>query len=217
MVAPDSAIEVGAVVVNVPPHTADDPLATVSPVGNVSVNATPFNALAPLGLVIVKVSEVVAFSAIADGLNALAITGGSVVTVTLAFAVLPVPPPVDVTVTLLFFVPSLEPVTLTVSVHESPGVAMLPPDSVTEPVPDVAVAVPPQPFVNPLGVAIVKPAGNVSVKAMPVIPVGLAGGLMIVNVKGVAVFGGVVGVDLHLPALPALKSALTSESESARR
>lgn len=41
MLAPDSSIPVGAVVVNVPPHTVVVLLETVNPVGNVSVNATP--------------------------------------------------------------------------------------------------------------------------------------------------------------------------------
>src|SRR3954463_3113794 len=146
----------------------------------------------------------------------LVMTGGAVPIVTLAFAVLPVPS-VDETVTVLFFVPPLLPTTLTASVHELPGVAMLPPVSITVFEPAVAVGVPPHVFVNPFGDATVKPAGNVSVKAMLVAPLALPGGLMIVNVKGVAVFAAAVGVDLHLPALPALNSALASESENARR
>src|SRR5579859_1884392 len=64
MVAPVSAIPVGDVVVSVPPQTVEEELATVSPVGSVSVNATPFRAsVLAAGLVIVKVREVVAFSA----------------------------------------------------------------------------------------------------------------------------------------------------------
>src|SRR5689334_17577396 len=62
IVAPESAIPVGAVVVRVPPQTAEVPLATVNPVGSVSVNATPVRATAfAAGLVIVNVREVVAF------------------------------------------------------------------------------------------------------------------------------------------------------------
>ena len=69
---------VGAVVVTVPPQSVADALPTVSPVGSVSVKATPVNdkALAA-GLVMVKVKEVVAFSAMAAGLNALAMEGGA--------------------------------------------------------------------------------------------------------------------------------------------
>ena len=50
--------------VRVPPQTVAEALATVSPVGNVSVNATPVSGTAfAAGLVMVKVNEVVAFSA----------------------------------------------------------------------------------------------------------------------------------------------------------
>jgi len=64
-VAPVKAIPVGAVVVSVPPQTEDVPFATVSPVGRVSVKATPVSGSTfAAGFVIVKVSEVVAFSEI---------------------------------------------------------------------------------------------------------------------------------------------------------
>jgi len=192
---------------------------TSKPPGNVSVKPMPVSMVVLFGLLMLKCSPawLPAPAWIVCDRKFLAMTGGSGVIVTLAFAVLPVPPWVEVTLTLLFFVPSALPVTLTVIVHELPGVAMLPPDNVTVPDPAVAVAVPPHPFVNPFGFATVKPAGKESLKAIPVSAPGFAGGLMIVNVNGVAVFGGVVGVALHLPALPTLKSALTSESESARR
>src|SRR6478609_8080374 len=66
--APVRAMPVGAVVVSVPPQTVAEALATVKPVGSVSVNATPVRATAfAAGFVMVKVSEVVAFSAIVDG------------------------------------------------------------------------------------------------------------------------------------------------------
>src|SRR5258708_21727867 len=78
IVAPVNAIPVGLVVVSVPPHTVADALATVNPVGSVSVNATPVNGsgFAP-GLVMVKVSDVVAFSVMVDGLNTFAMEGGA--------------------------------------------------------------------------------------------------------------------------------------------
>src|SRR5882672_10384508 len=92
MVAPVIAIPVGAVVVTVPPHTVAEAFATVSPAGNVSVNATPVKATAfAAGFVIVNVNEVVAFTEIAEGLNTFAIAGGAT-TLTLAEAVPPVPP-----------------------------------------------------------------------------------------------------------------------------
>src|ERR1051326_5495236 len=96
-VAPVRARPVGAVVVSVPPQTEEVALATVSPVGSVSVKATPVSASTlPAGLVMVNWSEVVAFSAIVEGLNSFAIDGGAT-TWTVAVAVLPVPPSVEVT------------------------------------------------------------------------------------------------------------------------
>src|SRR5439155_8795264 len=118
MVAPDNAIPVGAVVVNVPPHTVAEALATVSPVGSVSVKATPVSgSTLAAGLVIVKVSEVVAFSAILLGLNTLAIDGGAS-TFTLAVAVPPVPPSVEVTLPVVLVCnPAAVPVTFTANVQ----------------------------------------------------------------------------------------------------
>jgi hypothetical protein len=61
IVAPVSAMPVGAVVVSVPPQTVAEEFATVRPVGSVSVNATPASgSTLAAGLVMVKVSEVVA-------------------------------------------------------------------------------------------------------------------------------------------------------------
>src|SRR5947209_3280663 len=97
MVAPVNAIPVGEVVVNVPPQTVAEALATVSPVGNVSLKATPVSASTfAAGLVMVKVSEVVAFSAIPLGLNTLLMEGGAS-TLIEAVAVPPLPPSVEVT------------------------------------------------------------------------------------------------------------------------
>src|SRR6185437_7403589 len=91
IVAPVRAIPVGAVVVSVPPQTVEVPLATVSPVGSVSVNATPVSETAlAAGFVMVKVNDVVAFSAMVFGLKTLAIDGGAT-TWMVAVAVLPVP------------------------------------------------------------------------------------------------------------------------------
>jgi len=169
MVAPVSAIPVGAVVVSVPPQTVAEAFATVSPVGKVSVKATPVSEFAfAAGLVMVKVKEVVAFSAIVVGLNAFAIDGGAS-TLTLAEAVPPVPPSVEVTFpVVLFFVPAVVPVTFTAIVHEVDA-ARLPPVRLITPVACVAVIVPPpQEPVSPLGVEITKPAGRVSLNPVPV-------------------------------------------------
>jgi hypothetical protein len=97
MVAPVKEMPVGAVVVNVPPHTVDVLFATVSPVGSVSVNATPVSdEVLGAGFVMVNCNDVVVFSAMLVGLNALAMDGGAI-TVRFAVAVLPVPPSVEVT------------------------------------------------------------------------------------------------------------------------
>src|SRR5437763_4889888 len=142
MVAPANEIPVGLVVVSVPPHTVADALATVNPVGSVSVNATPVSgSTLAAGLVIVKVSEVVAFNAMVLGLNTLAIEGGAS-TFTLAEAVPPVPPSVEVTFpVVLFCAPAAVPVTLTANVHELLA-AIVAPDKLTTSVPGVAVLVP---------------------------------------------------------------------------
>jgi len=142
MAAPVSAIPVGAVVVNVPPHTVAEALATVSPVGSVSVKATPFSATLLLaGFVMVKVNDEVALRDIDVGLKTFAMEGGAT-TLTPADAVPPVPPSVDVTFpVVLFFVPAVVPVTFTENVHEL-FAAMLPADRLTALAPAVAVMVP---------------------------------------------------------------------------
>lgn len=168
MAAPVSAIPVGAVVVNVPPHTVAEAFATVSPVGNVSVNATPVKATEfAAGFVIVNVSEVVPFAATALGLNTFAMDGGAT-TLTLAEAVPPVPPFVDVTFpVVLFCVPAAAPVTFTENAHEV-LCANVAPAKLMAFVPCVATIVPPpQDPVSPLGVDTAKPAGSASPKPTP--------------------------------------------------
>src|SRR5262245_12090219 len=163
MVAPERAIPVGAVVVSVPPQTVAVAFATVKPVGNVSVNATPVSGSTfAAGLVMVKVSEVVAFRAMVEGLNTLAIEGGAS-TFNEADAVPPVPPSVEVTLPVVLLLrPAVVPVTFTAKVHELLA-AIVPPDKLMTFVPCVAVIVPaPHEPVNPLGVEIIRPAGSVS-------------------------------------------------------
>jgi hypothetical protein len=76
--APDREIPVGLVVVSVPLHTVAELLATVKPVGSVSVNVTPVRATVLAGgFVMVNVKEVVPFTPIDAGLKALAIEGGA--------------------------------------------------------------------------------------------------------------------------------------------
>src|SRR5436309_9108023 len=118
--APVNAIPVGEVVVSVPPQTVADALATVSPVGRVSVNATPVSAtVLAAGLVMVKVNDVVAFSAIVFGLKTLAIEGGATTVNTAVLLVAPVPPSVEVIVLVVLTAsPAAMPFTVTEYVHE---------------------------------------------------------------------------------------------------
>ena len=77
-----------------PPHDPASPFgfATTRPDGSVSVNATLVTDALLLGLLIVNVSEVLAFNAIDEPPKALVIEGGDgAFTVTDAFEVFPVP------------------------------------------------------------------------------------------------------------------------------
>src|SRR5258707_10873166 len=100
----------------------------------------------------VKVNEVVAFNEMVEGLNTLAIEGGAS-TFTLAEAVPPVPPSVDVTLPVVLFCnPAEAPVTFTMNVHEV-FCARGAPDRLITLLPWVAVIVPlPQLPSSPLGV-----------------------------------------------------------------
>jgi hypothetical protein len=169
MVAPVSEIPVGAVVVSVPPQTVAEALATLKPVGNVSVKATPANATAfAAGLVIVNVSEVVAFKAIFAGLKTFAIVGGAT-TLIEAVAGPPVPPSFELTLlVVLFCVPAAIPVTFTEKVQDA-FAARVPPARIIAFVPAVAVTVPaPQEPLKPFGLEMTRPAGSVSLNATPV-------------------------------------------------
>src|SRR5262249_39333745 len=116
-----------------PPHEPVRPLgvATRSPAGNGSLSATPVSAVEALGLVIVKVSTDVPLRAIDEGAKLLAIAGGlDAPTVSVALALLPVPPLLDVTAeVLLVLVPAVAPVTVNEKVQLPPP-AMLAPVSV---------------------------------------------------------------------------------------
>src|SRR5262249_28466075 len=143
IVAPVSEIPVGAVVVTVPPQIVAEALPTVKPVGSVSVNATPVRDTAFAdGLVIVNVNEVVAFSAMDEGVKTVAIHGGATALMR-ADAVPPVPPSVEVTLpVVLFWSPAAMPVTFTENVQELLA-ARVAPDRLIVLVPAVAVIVPP--------------------------------------------------------------------------
>src|SRR5713101_7662449 len=122
MVAPDNAMPVGLVVVNVPPHTVVVPLATVRPVGSVSLNATPASAtVLAAGLVMVNIRDVVALRAIDAGLNTFAIEGGATTASVAVLLTEPVPPSAEVTApVVLDLVPAVVPVTSAEKVHDDP-------------------------------------------------------------------------------------------------
>jgi hypothetical protein len=159
---------VPCVAVMVPaPHEPVSPFGveTTRPAGRVSLKATPLSATVVLLFWMVKLSEVEPFSGMLAAPKALMITGGPT-TVTEAFDVLPVPPSVEVTCTLLFFTPAVVPVTSTVTVQLALA-ARVPAESVTEPEPAVAVAVPPQVLLRFGVAATTRPAGRLSVNAIP--------------------------------------------------
>ena len=187
---------VPAVAVTVPLQVLTTPgvAATTSvPVvfGSVSLKATPVRSPAAVvfGLLMVKVTVVVPFSGMLAAPKALLMVGAAT-TVMVALEVLPVPPSVEVTCTLLLFTPAVVPVTLTVTVQDAPA-ARMPPESVTELEPAAAVAVPLQVLLR-FGVeATTRPAGRLSVKATP-FSVTLVFGLVMLNVSEVVPFSGML-------------------------
>src|SRR5258708_15590077 len=182
-----------AVAVAVPPHVLVNPfgVATTSPPGRVSVNATPVSGMVlAAGLVMVKVSEVDAFSGMLAAPKDFVIVGG-VATDRLAVAVFPVPPLVELTLpVVLTKFPEAVPVTFTLIVQRLLTAIGLP-VSRTLPDPATAVAVPPQVLVSPFGVATTSPTGNVSVNATPFSVTALAAGLVMVKVSDVVPFNGI--------------------------
>jgi len=183
---------VPAVAVIVPaPHVPVRPFGveTTRPVGSVSLKATPLSAVVVLLFWMVKLRLVEPFSGMLAAPNALIMTGGPV-TVIEAFDVLPVPPSVEVTVTELFFTPAVVPCTLTETVQLALA-ARVPAERLMLPEPAVAVAVPPQVLFRALGVATTRPAGRLSVKAIPV-RARLVFGFWMVNVSEVVPFNGML-------------------------
>lgn len=134
-----------------------------------------------------KLREVDPFKGMVAAPNALIMTGAPTI-VMLAFEVLPVPPSVEVTVTLLFFTPTAVPTTFTDTVQDALA-ARPPADRLTEEDPATAVAVPPQLSLSAGVGATVRPTGKLSVKATP-LSARLAFGFCMVNVRLVATLSG---------------------------
>ena len=111
-----------------------------------------------------------------------AVGGGT--TVSTAVAVPPVPPSVEATFPVTFVLsPLVVPVTTTLTEQEAPGDAIAPPERVMVVAPAAGPKVPPQVFVADGVAATASPAGKASVTPIPVNPVGLVPGFVIVIVK----------------------------------
>ena len=173
-VAPESAmvLEPATALIVPPPQPPLSAfgLATSSPPGNVSLKPIPESVEAEFGFVIVKPNDVEANCGSEATPNAFAIVGGaSALTCSDADAVPPVPPSVDTTLPVtLFIVPTAFAVMLTANVHAL-FPARLAPVRLTVEDPAVAVMLPPphEP-VSPLGLDTPRPAGRLSLNAIPV-------------------------------------------------
>jgi hypothetical protein len=139
----------------------------------------------------VKVRLVLVFRLIWPAPKAFEIVGGAS-TVMLADAVFPVPPLVEVTaLVVLFFTPAVVPVTFTLTTHDA-FAATLPPLRLVELLPALAVTVPPQLFVTPGVLATTNPGGNESVNAKPFNATVFPAGFVIVKLRLVLPFSGIV-------------------------
>jgi len=158
----------GAAVMDPPPHDPVRPfgVATTRPAGNISVNPTPVSPTVS-ALAMVKLRLVVPLTGIRAAPNDFVIEGGTT-TATLAVAVPPVPPSVEViAAVVLFCTPITVPVTFTENVQEA-FIARFAPARLTFVSPALAVIVPaPHVPVSPLGVASTKPEGSASVTPIP--------------------------------------------------
>lgn len=203
-----------AVAVIVPPP--QDPfsafgVATFRPVGRVSVKEIPVNVTMAFGFVIEKLTLTGWPTGTATAPNVLLRTGGFA-TNSVAVAVLPGPPFVEVTATELTKMPSGA-VTFAVTVQTAEA-ASVPPERLIVPDPAVAVATPPQVEVKPLGVATTTPAGSVSVKATPVsaakefglvivkVTVLVPPGTILAGVKVLLITGGIRTVTVDVAVFP---------------
>src|SRR5262249_24426047 len=197
------------------PHEPLSPLGVemIRPAGSVSLNATPVSPTVVLPLVIVNCKLVDPFSAMLAAPNALLMVGGPT-TVTVAFAVLLLPPSVELACTELILSPAVVPCTFTEPAHDALD-ARVPPDRLTELAPPVAVAVPPQVLFR-FGVdATTSPAGRLSVNANP-LSVTLLFGLLMLMVSRVVPFSGIfVGANVlvTLGALATINVAVLRSEE----
>ena len=163
--------------------------ATAKPEGRGSVKATPRSCFDALGLVMVNVSVVVPLGGMFAAPKALLIDGGDR-TVTVADAVPPVPPWVEVTFpVVLFFNPAVVAVILTEMVHVA-LLAKVPPEKLKVVAPALGANVPHGALAFGV-VATCRPDGNASVKLTPVNAVP-GFGLVKVNANIAVPFSGIV-------------------------
>jgi hypothetical protein len=198
------------------PHDPVSPfgVATVRPAGSVSPNPTPLSDTVAFGLVMVKLSVVVAFRLMLAAPNAFAMLGGPITVILAVLLVAPAPLSVDdMGPVVLFCTPAAMPFTFKLMVQEAfaASVALV---RLIEPDAAAAVTVPLQVVANPLGVAIWSPAGNVSLKATPVSPIVVFGlfsvkvsdvfafSRMLAAPKALVIVGGVATVKLAEAVLP---------------
>ena len=161
---------------------------TTNPAGRLSVKLTLVSATPELLLVTVNDNDVEALSGIVAAPKAFVNDGAAMTFKTAVLLVKPVPPCVEeIAVVVLFFTPSVVPVTLTIIVQVE-FAALVNPETVMTLAPAVAVIVPaPQLLTRAFGVATTNPAGRLSVNPTFVKAVaGLA--LPMVKVKVVVPF-----------------------------
>jgi len=183
-VPPDRDIEEPpAAAAVVPPQVLVSPfgVATASPEGSVSVNATLVSPLAS-GFVMVNVRVVELPTTMLGWPNAFENVGaGRTLRTSMLAVAAPAVGSFEVRVeVVLFCVPAAMPRTFTLMV-QVPLAETVPPDRDIEEPPAVAVVEPPQVLVSPFGLATASPEGSVSVNAALVSP--LAFGFVMVNVR----------------------------------
>src|SRR5438067_8862335 len=153
-----------------PPQLPVSPsgVAMSSPLGSVSVTPIPVSVVV-LGLVRVKVSVVVCPISSLGTPKLLVIVGGAgESTVTLAVAVAPVPPSIEITFSVMFVLsPGVVPVTFRANVHEPPPSSVAPDRPIAFTSGDKVIVPPPQLPVRLAGAAITRPLGRVSVTSIP--------------------------------------------------
>lgn len=195
-----------------PPQLPDNPfgVATTNPEGRLSVKVTPVRSVPIFGLMTMNVRVLVPFNGMEAALKDLIIWGGAT-TVSGALAVLPVPPLAEVTLPVVFvFAPAVVPVTVTLRV-QVPAAAIDPPDRA---IVSGATVMSVPPHWLEVEEATVKPAGRVSMNATPFRAVP-AFGLVMVKVRVVVPFKGMVAAPKDFMIDGALKTVKDSQSESA--